>query len=99
LDFFSGSATTAHAIVQLNAEDGGNRRHIQVQLPEPTPENSEARKAGYFTIAELSRERIRLAGEKIKQDFAADIAKRDTPLDVGFRAYRLSDTNFYKWQM
>lgn len=99
LDFFSGASSTAHAVMQLNAEDGGNRRHIQVQLPEPTPEKSEARKAGYATIAELSRERIRRAGEKIKQDFAEEIAKRDTPLDVGFRAYKLSDTNFTKWQM
>lgn len=99
LDFFSGSATTAQSVMQLNAEDGGNRRHIQVQLPEPTSENSEARKAGYSTISELSRERIRRAGEKIQQDFSEQLSQRDTPLDVGFRAYKLSDTNFTKWQV
>ena len=59
LDFFSGSATTAHAVMQLNAEDGGNRRYICVQLPEETPEDSEARKAGYATIPEIAKERIR----------------------------------------
>ncbi|MEL6050711.1 site-specific DNA-methyltransferase [Corynebacterium rouxii] len=98
LDFFSGSSTTAHALMELNAEDGGKRRHIQIQLPEPTPEKSEARKTGYATIAEISRERIRRAGEKIKQDLADEIAKRETPLDVGFRAYKLADTNFTKWR-
>ncbi|OTA26469.1 hypothetical protein B9G54_04575 [Alloscardovia macacae] len=65
LDFFAGSGTTAHAVMQLNAEDGGHRRCISVQLPEPTPENSEARKAGFQTIADISRERIRRAGTKI----------------------------------
>lgn len=99
LDFFAGSSTTAHAVMQLNAEDGGNRRHIQIQLPEPTKENSAARKAGYFTISELSHERIRRAGEKIRQDFSEQLSQRDTPLDVGFRAYKLSDTNFSKWQV
>lgn len=99
LDFFSGSSTTAHATLKLNAEDGENRRHIQVQLPEPTPENSEAHKAGYSTISELSRERIRRAGEKIRQDFSEQLSKRNTPLDVGFRAYQLSDTSFSKWQV
>lgn len=79
LDFFSGSGTTAHAIMQLNAEDGGNRRHIQVQLPEPTPVDSEARKTGFSTLAEISRERIRRAGGKIKQEFAEEISKRETP--------------------
>lgn len=94
LDFFSGSGTTAHAVMQLNAEDGGNRRHIQVQLAEPTDEKSEAYKAGYKTIPEISRERIRRAAKKIREDYAEQIAKRDTPLDTGFRAYRLSSSNF-----
>lgn len=71
LDFFSGSATTAHAVMQLNAEDGGKRRHIMVQLPEICDEKSEAAKAGYKTIAEVGRERIRRAGEKVKEDLQA----------------------------
>ena len=98
LDFFSGSGTTAHAVMQLNAEDGGNRRHIQVQLPEPTDENSEAYKAGYHKISDIARERINRAGEKIKADFADKLAQRDAPLDIGYRTYKLSDTNFTKWQ-
>lgn len=99
LDFFSGSGTTAHAVMQLNAEDGGNRRHIQVQLPEPTEEGKEARNAGYDTIADVARERIRRAGEKIEADYADQLAQRDTPLDTGFRAYKLTDTNFTKWDI
>jgi adenine-specific DNA-methyltransferase len=98
LDFFSGSGTTAHAVMQLNAEDGGNRRHIQVQLPEPVEPNSTAGQAGFKTIADIARKRIDLAGEKIKQDYAEQLAKRDTPLDVGYRTYRLTDTNFSKWR-
>ena len=98
LDFFSGSSTTAHAVMQLNAEDGGNRKHIQVQLPEPTDEKSEAYKAGYRKISDIARERINRAGEKIKTDYADKLAERDTPLDVGYRTYRLSDTNFTKWK-
>ncbi|HEX7259887.1 MAG TPA: site-specific DNA-methyltransferase, partial [Candidatus Saccharimonadia bacterium] len=90
LDFFSGSGTTAHAIMKLNANDGGTRRNIQVQLPEPSKPDSEAYKAGYKNIADLAKERVRLAGEKVK----ADVTK---PLDVGFRAYKLADTNFTKW--
>ena len=98
LDFFSGSGTIAHAIMQVNAEDGGNRKHIQVQLPEPTEEKSEAYKAGYRKISDIARERINRAGEKIKVDFADKLAERDTPLDVGYRTFKLSDTNFRKWQ-
>ncbi|MFW8624673.1 site-specific DNA-methyltransferase [Corynebacterium glutamicum] len=98
LDFFSGSGSTAHAVMEMNAQDGGSRRHIQVQLPEPTPEKSEARKAGYVTISSISSERIRRAGEKIQKDFSEQLSQRDAPLDVGFRAYKLSDTNFSKWQ-
>lgn len=98
LDFFSGSGTTAHAVMQLNAEDGGSRKHIQVQLPEPTDEKSEAYKAGYRKISDIARERINRAGEKIKSDFADKLAERDTPLDIGYRTYKLSDTNFTKWK-
>lgn len=98
LDFFAGSATTAHAIMQLNAEDGGNRKHIMVQLPEPTDEKSEAFKAGYKKISDIARERINRADEKIKADFADKLAERETPLDVGYRTYKLADTNFTKWQ-
>ena len=75
LDFFSGSATTAHAVMQLNAEDGGTRRHIMVQLPEPCDEKSEAFKAGYKTIAEIGKERIRRAGKKILSEWQAKQAK------------------------
>ena len=75
LDFFAGSATTAHAVMQLNAEDGGDRKFIMVQLPEPCDENSEAFKAGYKTIAEISKERIRRAGKKILEEFTAKDAK------------------------
>jgi adenine-specific DNA-methyltransferase len=95
LDFFAGSATTAHAVIQLNAEDNGNRRFIMVQLPEPTPEDSEARKAGFKTIADISRKRIEWAGEKIRAD-AGLLAQN---LDTGFRAYKLADTNFTKWRV
>ena len=98
LDFFSGSGTTAHTVMQLNAKDGGNRKHIQVQLPEPTDEKSEAYKAGYRKISDIARERINRAGEKIKVDFADKLAERDTPLDTGYRTFKLSDTNFRKWQ-
>ena len=95
LDFFAGSATTAHAVMQLNAEDGGQRRFILVQLPEPTPADSEARKAGFATIADISRRRIELAGEKIK----AEMGEQASGLDVGFRTYKLADTQFAKWRV
>jgi adenine-specific DNA-methyltransferase len=78
LDFFSGSATTAHAAMQLNAEDGGNRRHIMVQLPEPCGDSSEASKAGYRTIAEIGKERIRRAGKKILEEWQAKQAKENS---------------------
>lgn len=98
LDFFAGSGTTAHAAMQLNAEDGGARRCISVQLPEPTEGSSEARKAGYETIADISRERIRRAGKKILAEEGAKLDVRTDTLDVGFRAYKLVDTNFTKWK-
>ena len=89
LDFFSGSATTAHAVMQLNAEDGGHRKFIMVQLPESCDENSEAYKAGYKNICEIAKERIRRAGEKIKEE--SPLTTQD--LDVGFRVLKLDDTN------
>ena len=98
LDFFSGSSTTAHAVLQLNAEDGGTRRHIQIQLPEPTPEDSEAQKAGYSTIAQIARKRIDLAGAKIDAGLSRQIGSRGSPLDIGYRSFALSDTNFSKWR-
>lgn len=89
LDFFSGSATTAHACMQLNAEDGGNRKFIMVQLPEKTDEKSEAFKAGYKNICEIGKERIRRAGEKIKAEHATT-----TPnLDIGFRVLKVAESN------
>ena len=97
LDFFSGSGTAAHAVTELNAEDGGNRRWICVQLPELTDEKSEAYKAGYRTIADIARERIRRAGTKIRADQADKLASRNVPLDFGFRAYRVGDSNFKQW--
>lgn len=97
LDFFGGSGTLAHATDELNAEDGGSRRWIMVQLPELTDEKAEAYKAGYKTISGVSRERIRRAGAKIGKDFADKIAERETSLDLGFRSYVLGDSNFKKW--
>ena len=91
LDFFSGSATTAHAVMQLNAEDGGNRRFIMVQLPELTDENSEAYKAGYKNICEIGKERIRRAGKKIKEENASK--EGIERLDVGFRVLKLDESN------
>ena len=106
LDFFAGSATTAHAVMELNKEDGGNRKYICVQLPEPTDENSEAFKANYRTIAEISKERIRRVIKKIKAEQAAEAAKakgelfegKDTPaLDLGFKVYKLQKSHFKIW--
>ena len=87
LDFFSGSATTAHAVMQLNAEDGGHRKFIMVQLPEPCDEKSEAYKAGYKNICEIGKERIRRAGDKIKAEHP------DADLDIGFRVFRVDSSN------
>jgi adenine-specific DNA-methyltransferase len=93
LDFFAGTSSTAHAVMELNAEDGGSRRFIMVQLPEPTEEGSASRAAGFATIADISRKRIDVAGDKI-----ADAQGLATP-DVGFRAFALADTNFAKWRV
>ena len=89
IDFFSGSATTAHAVMQLNAEDGGNRKFIMVQLPEETAEGSEARKKGYANICEIGKERIRRAGKKIKEE--NPLTTQD--LDTGFRVLKLDSSN------
>ena len=94
LDFFSGSSTTAHAIMQLNAEDGGNRKFIMVQLPEECDEKSEAYKAGYKNICEIGKERIRRAGEKIKEENKDKEGIED--LDVGFKVFIVGDTNI-RW--
>ena len=99
LDFFSGSATTAHAVMQLNAEDGGNRRFILVQLPEVCDENSEAFKAGYKNICEIGKERIRRAGKgliKTDDQISLDDADRES-LDVGFRVFKLDTSNLKTW--
>ena len=89
LDFFSGSATTAHAVMQLNAEDGGHRKFIMVQLPEQTDEKSEAYKAGYKTICEIGEERICRAGKKIKDESPLTT----TDLDIGFRVFKVDSSN------
>jgi len=91
LDFFAGSSTTAHAVMQINAEDGGNRKFIMVQLPEQTDEKSEAYKAGYANIAEISKERIRRAGKKILEDNNGKEGIEN--LDVGFRVLKIDSTN------
>ena len=97
MDFFSGSATTAHAVMQLNAEDGGHRKFIMVQLPEKCDEKSEAYKAGYKNICEIGKERIRRAGEKIlKEQLANNNSTLNSPnskLDIGFRVLKLDSTN------
>ena len=97
-DFFSGSATTAHAVMQLNAEDGGNRRFILVQLPELCDEKSEAYKAGYKNICEIGKERIRRAGKKILEEHTQVTMEEDKqPLDVGFRVFKLDTSNLKTW--
>ena len=104
LDFFSGSATTAHAVMQLNAEDGGNRKFIMVQLPEPCAEGTEAAKAGYKNICEIGKERIRRAGEKIKAEIEEQNAQlkigeepKKVP-DIGFKVFKLDSSNLKRWQ-
>ena len=103
LDFFSGSATTAHAVMQLNAEDGGSRRFICVQLPELCDEKGEAYKAGYKNICEIGKERIRRAGAKIlaeteEQNKQIQIGGKEKPLpDVGFKVFKLDTSNLKTW--
>ncbi len=93
LDFFSGSSSAAHASMQLNAEDGGNRRFIMVQLPEACVEGSEAAKAGYKNICEIGKERIRRAGEKVKEE----AGEKAEGLDIGFRVFKLDSSNVKPW--
>lgn len=104
LDFFSGSATTAHAVMQLNAEDEGNRKFIMVQLPEITDESSEAYKAEYKNICEIGKERIKRAGEKIKEEFIQANAnlklgeeKKEFTTDIGFKVFKLDSSNIKAW--
>jgi adenine-specific DNA-methyltransferase len=98
LDFFAGSGSTAHATIKLNSEDAGNRKFICVQLPEPTHEKSEAYKAGYKTISEITKERIRRAGEKIKYEMKEDLfSEQGKTLDIGFRAFKLDSSNIRAW--
>ena len=99
LDFFSGSATTAHAVMQLNAEDGGRRRFIMVQLPEVCSEKSEAYKAGYKNICEIGKERIRRAGKKILSADSGQVSLDGDkpPLDVGFKVFKLDTSNMKLW--
>ncbi|MBQ6473642.1 MAG: site-specific DNA-methyltransferase [Victivallales bacterium] len=93
LDFFSGSATTAHAVMQLNAEDGGHRKFIMVQLPEVCEAGTEAAKAGYKNICEIGKERIRRAGKKIAEENATTAPN----LDIGFKVFKLDTSNFIPW--
>jgi adenine-specific DNA-methyltransferase len=108
LDIFSGSATTAHSVLELNKEDNGNRKFICVQIPEPTEEKSEAFKAGFKTIAEIGKERIRKAATTIKNDIITEVSKKkeqiqfeeikkENELDLGFKVYKLSKSNFKIW--
>ncbi len=95
LDFFAGSSTTAHAVMAANALDGGKRAFIEVQLPEPTPEGSEARKAGFATVADIARKRIELAGDQLRKETGL-VGQQ---LDFGYRAFKLADTNLAKWNV
>lgn len=99
LDFFSGSATTAHAVMQLNAEDGGNRHFIMVQLPEVCGDNTEAAKAGYKNICEIGKERIRRVGKKIveNEDGQYTLARTRMAMDVGFKVFKLDSSNLKVW--
>lgn len=97
LDFFSGSATTAHAVMQLNAEDGGNRQFIMVQLPEVCDEKSEAYKAGYQNICEIGKERIRRAGKKILEADNQMTLENKEQLDIGFKVFKLDSSNLKTW--
>ena len=97
LDFFSGSATTAHAIMQLNAEDGGNRQFIMVQLPEVCDQKSEAYKAGYKNICEIGKERIRRAGKKILEADNQMTLENKKQLDIGFKVFKLDSSNLKTW--
>lgn len=109
LDFFAGTAPTAQAIMELNQEDGGNRKYICVQLPELCDNNSDAAKAGYATIADIAKERIRRVGAKIRAEIEAEKEKKNGQLtfedtqqskmpDLGFKVFKLADSNFKQWR-
>jgi len=98
LDFFAGSCTTAHAAMALNAEDGGNRKFICVQLPEPCEAESEAYRAGFKTITEIGKERIRRAAKKIKKEIEGNLKFDKNKLDLGFKIFRLEQSNFKQWR-
>jgi len=98
LDFFAGSCTAAHAVMALNAEDGGNRKFICVQLAEPCEEESEAFKAGFKTIADIGKERIRRAAKKIKKEMEGNLKFEKNRLDLGFKVFRLEESNFKQWR-
>jgi len=99
LDFFAGSATTAHALLEQNRQDGGNRRYILVQLPEPTPEGSPARELGLATIADMGKERIRRVIQKLETADGGQesLDQRGSPEDLGFRVYKLTESSFRQW--
>lgn len=99
LDFFAGSGTTGHAVMELNAQDGGSRRFILVQLPEPTPDGSEARAAGLGTIPAITRRRLDLAATRVGETHSILLSARDEPIDLGFRSWRLAESNFSKWRV
>lgn len=96
LDFFSGSATTAHAVLQTNREDSGNRKFIQIQIPESTPKNSGAEQAGFKTVAEIGKERIRRVIANLNEQQSLDMC--ESPEDLGFKVYKLSSSNFKGWK-
>lgn len=97
LDFFAGSATLAHAVMDLNAECQEDRKYILAQLPELTGEDSEARKKGHNTIADISKERIRRARNKVLEKYEEEVKERENPLDVGFKVFKLSISNYRRW--
>lgn len=99
LDFFAGSGTTAQSVYELNAEDAGNRRVVLVQIPEPTPEGSTASKSGFRTLSEVARARIAGSGANISRESGDDLCPPDKAMDLGFRAYKLAETNFQKWRV
>lgn len=99
LDFFGGSATTGHAVMAKNAEDGGRRQFILVQLPEPTDENSEARASGLKTIADIARSRLMRAAKIIATELSQSLLSENAQVDTGFRSYRLVDSGFSKWRV
>lgn len=99
LDFFAGSCTTAHAALQLNRVDGGSRRTVMVQLPEPTDAESTAKRAGYATIADIGKERMRRAIQRLTNEAngSIDLTDRATPEDLGFRVFKLDECNYRRW--